>query len=189
MSWAEDQRALLDSLLASEVASIAAVEEAFRGSEVNGAPQFREGRFPFLQCVFVELKLADGRFAVFHAEQFDDTFGVGIEVRATTSIEAHWSESHRDGVPSIHRVAPDLGFALGRVEGVESRPPKQSQWAEVELVFSDRRILLKAGDVCEDLSVSESDENILLFMDSDDVKSVAFNPISEWIQIVGPFKA
>lgn len=59
----------------------------------------------------------------------------------------------------------------------------------MELVFSDRRILLKAGDVCEDLSVSESDENILLFMDSDDVKSVAFNPISEWIQIVGPFKA
>jgi hypothetical protein len=185
MGWAEDQGNLLKSLLGCDVESIDAVEEAIRGSEAAGLPKFRDDRFPFLQCVFVELKLGDGRFVVFHTNQADDIFAVGIEVRQATSIEPHWNDSHRDGEPSIHRVAPDLGFSLGRAEGAEARPSDKGGWSEVELSFAGRRVLLKAGEVCEDFSVSELDENILLFLNAEDASSMSYNPPGRWIPIVG----
>jgi hypothetical protein len=186
MGWAEDQRKLLEALQGAEVETIDAVEEAFRGSD-GSAPRFRDDRFRFLQCTFVELRLSDGRFARFHTTQGDDGWGIALEMRETTAMAAHWNDSHREGEPSIYRWAPDLGFALGRVETIETRM-SDGLVSEVLLSFSGRRVMFKAGDVCEDYSVSEMDENILLFLNADDSAGVTYNPSHEWIRIVGPYK-
>lgn len=189
MSWLAEQRELIGSLSGVEIASISAVEMALVDVGADGLPQFRHEGFPFIQCHVVELGLRDGRFAVFFNYQDDDIFGVMLEMRDATSIEKHWNDSYREGEPSIYRVAPDLDLSLGRIEDVKYWLDHRGNVSEIELAVSDRRILLKAGEVYEapdgSLSVSGMDESVLLFLNASDISRVTFNPEEEWIRIVG----
>jgi hypothetical protein len=102
-----------------EIVSAGAVEMALLDVGLDGRPEFRHARLPFIQCNFVELQLADGRFAFFQNYQNDDIFGLMIDLRSVGSIEAHWSESERGEEPSTYRAAPDFISVVGSIGHVE----------------------------------------------------------------------
>lgn len=177
MSWVSEQQALMASLAGVEITSIRAVEMAVADVGADGRPSFRNERLPFVQCHVVELALLDGRIARFSNYQNDSVFGVMLEFRASSSIEAHWNDAEREGEASIYRIAADSDWPSGLIARVDTRL-RDGDISEVELKFADCCVVLKAGEVCEQrdgsLTVNEMDESILLFPDARDVARVSF---------------
>lgn len=181
MSWTQDNKRRIESLVGCEVAQALIVEMAMIEEGPDGLPIFRIPALPFVQCHLIELVLDDGRVARLSNYQNEMTFGICVEFNESFSIDNSWSLPlpGMEGAPSIYRAPDDIRFPLGEITMVNVGLDENMDATQIEMTISGSRILLKAGEIIEDcggFTIAEQDESVLLFLRADDVSSVRFSP-------------
>jgi len=179
MSFASDNLERLYQLNGKVIESAAIVEMAMIESGPNNQPVFRLPDLPFIQAHLIELSLSKGELVSFLTHQNDDTWGIALEYIEKSFAEEVVRRLHTKEEASIFKIADDIEFPTGAIQNTEVKNDKKGDVTEIELTIGNHKILMKAGEVHEtggnNYRVTNSDESILLFLDSDDAKKVVFD--------------
>lgn len=166
--WLREQASRFEALVGLTVGGWRGIEMALYGGEDRGDAVFSDPRAPFQQFQLLQMELNGGRTALVDAYQDDDGWGLWL-----TDREPRWG-----GHYGIYReVRPALPTGPIRSVVVELY---DGLLAEVRLTIDDQKLLLVAGETCEnwdgDFDLHWLDESVLVFTDPAAADSLTWIP-------------
>lgn len=179
--WIDNCIHNLMELKGRSIEKVFIVEMAFIEEGQDGKPVFEHPKCPFLQAYRLYLCFPSDEFVLIYVHQTDNW-----------SLNSEPADNHHDSfvekleslyVHSIFRKREIIDFPKGQIISVTITQTEGADISEIKLVVGNQAVLLKSGEVYENndgsLSVTATDESILVFLDPNDVNKVDFNkPLS-----------